>query len=155
MAKRYLVKSITTLIIFSVAVIAAAAYFLFSEALSGVAFLILGLAGLGISSLVKIEMKSIYPDIVFGLIDNGILVFSAVLGGIYGGIAGAVIGGVAGNTITDGIGGIFEGIIVEKQKADKLKYDRNSFSTMIGKVIGCLIGAGIGLLLIELTRWIF
>lgn len=141
-------KAITTFIILSIIVVGVSAYFVLNNALIGPAFLGLGIINLIFLRFAKIKFKSVYPDMVFGFIDNGVLVFAAVLGGTYAGIAGAIIGGAAGNTITDGIGGLFEGYIAEHQRTVKIDNLRTAMSTMLGKMAGCLFGAGIGLILV-------
>lgn len=83
------------------------------------------------------------PDVIFGVIDNGILALMAVIGGEIAGVAGAVIGGVVGNAITDGIAGLFEGYWAEKISDDK----RTIVGSAVGKMAGCLFGAGIVLVL--------
>lgn len=153
MAKKYFLKAIFSLMIFSIAIIATASYFIFSESLSGVSFLILGLAGIGVSSLFRIELRSLYLDLIFGIISSVILVTSAILGGIYGGISGAVIGALAGNTVASGIGAVFEGRMIEKE--NKIKYNRNPLTITFGKVTGCLIGAGLALIIIWLIKLVF
>ncbi len=142
--------AITTWIIFSIIVIAVSAYFVFNDVLIGPAFIILGLLSLIVLKFFKIRIKSVYPDIVFGFIDNGVLIFAAVLGGVYAGVAGAIIGGAAGNTLTDGIGGLFEGYVAQKQRKFKINSLRTPLSTMLGKISGCLFGAGLGLILVWL-----
>jgi len=52
--------------------------------------------------LFKIKISSVKPDIVFGVIDNGILALMAVIGGRS---RRSVMGGVVGNATTDGIAG--------------------------------------------------
>jgi hypothetical protein len=152
--KRGLMKAITSFAILSIIVIAVSSYFIFDKKLIGPAFLALGGINLVFLKIFKIKIKSVYPDIVFGAIDNGVLVFLAVLGGRYAGVFGAVIGGAAGNTITDGIGGLFEGHIAENQRKYKIDNLRTALSTMLGKMIGCLFGAGIGLTLVYLISLI-
>ena len=88
--------------------------------------------------------------------DNGVMVFAAIIGGSLGGVPGAIIGGVTGNAITDGLGGFFEGYISEKQEQlQNFKAERRAFSSALGKMTGCLFGAGISLSLIWLIRIIF
>lgn len=143
-------KAIVNFIILSIIVLGVSAYFVFDSHIIGPAFLILGVLNLIFLKIAKINIKSVYPDIVFGVIDNGVLVFAAVLGGMYAGVAGAVIGGAAGNTITDGIGGLFEGYIAEHQRKFEINNLRTAMSTMLGKMVGCLFGAGIGLIIVWL-----
>ncbi len=83
------------------------------------------------------------PDVVFGIIDNGILALMAVIGGEIAGVAGAVIGGVVGNAITDGIAGLFEGYWAESLASDH----RTILGSAVGKMAGCLLGAGVVLIL--------
>ena len=125
------IKAFLTYLGFSILIIAVAFYFLFDNRLVGPAFLFLGLFNIALLYLFRIPPKSVYPDMIFGVIDNGILVFGAVLGGIYGGVAGAVIGGAAGNTITDGIGGLFEGHIAENQRKYQIDNLRTALSTFV------------------------
>lgn len=108
----------------------------------------LALIGLAIFSLVslipfKINLKSVLPDIFFGIIDNGILAILAIFGGHFAGVAGAIIGGVVGNAITDGIAGIFEGQVAEKMRAKFISEERTMLKSAVGKMAGCLFGAGI------------
>ena len=152
MKKRGFAKSITSLIILSIIVIAVSSYFVFNEGLIGPIFLFLGLVSLIFLKFFKIDFKSIYPDMAFGFIDNGVLVFAAVLGASYAGVMGAIIGGAAGNTITDGFGGLIEGRIAEKMRKHKIDDKRTSLSSMLGKMSGCLFGAGIGLILVWLIK---
>jgi len=102
-----------------------------------------------IASLIpfKIKLKSIQPDIIFGLIDNGILAVLAIFGGHFAGVTGAIIGGVVGNAITDGIAGIFEGYSAEKLRLQLEPEERTMLKSAVGKMAGCLLGAGIVLVI--------
>ncbi len=143
-------KAVFTFLILSIIVVAVSMYFVLDNKLIGPAFLILGLISLIFLKVVGIKLKAVYPDMVFGAIDNGVLVFAAVLGGTYAGIAGAIIGGAAGNTITDGVGGLFEGYLAQHQRSLKIDNLRTAMSSMLGKMAGCLFGAGAGLILVWL-----
>ncbi|MEJ2267952.1 MAG: hypothetical protein P8X70_02660 [Nanoarchaeota archaeon] len=148
--KEGFLKAFFSFIGISIAIGGITSYFVFNERLIGFVFLTLGAINLLFLKLFKIELKAVYPDIIFGMIDNGVLVFAAVLGGHFAGVFGAIIGGAAGNTITDGIGGLFEGYIAEHQREVKIDNLRTAMSTMLGKMTGCLLGAGIGLIIIFL-----
>ena len=87
----------------------------------------------------KIPFKLLKSDIIFGLIDNGILVVFAIIGAELFGIFGAVVGGAVGNAITDAFAGIFEGLEAQKIKNGR----RTALSVAIGKLAGCLFGAGV------------
>lgn len=148
MMKNTLLKSLGILLVLSIIVVGASMYLIYQNHLIGPAYLGIAALSIFIMRVAGVDKKSVYPDIMFGIIDNGILIFAAVLGGQFAGVAGAVLGGAAGNTLTDGAGGLIEGKIAAKLKRDHYEEDRNAFTTMIGKVIGCLIGAGIGLTLV-------
>ncbi|MDO8505942.1 MAG: hypothetical protein Q7S48_05220 [bacterium] len=117
-------------------------YFIYNTAWIGFVLIILAL--LCIVSLIpfKIKLKSIQPDIVFGLIDNGILAILAIFGGHFAGVAGAILGGVVGNAVTDGIAGIFEGYSAEKLRLRLISEERTMLKSAVGKMAGCLLGAG-------------
>lgn len=95
----------------------------------------------------KIKLKSVQPDIFFGLIDNGILAVLAIFGGHFAGVTGAILGGVVGNAITDGIAGIFEGYSAEKLRLQLFSEERTMLKSAVGKMAGCLFGAGIVLII--------
>jgi len=153
--KKELSKAITNFIVLAILVIGASVFLIFREDLVGPAYILLGFVGVGLLRTYKIKIEEVSPDIVFGLIDNGVLVFTAILGGIYAGVAGAVLGGAAGNTITDGIGGLFEGRIAKKLRKKNIVNKRGPLPTMLGKMIGCLLGAGIAFTLLFLLKIIF
>lgn len=113
-------------------------FFVYNSKLIGFVLVALALMCLLSLKLFQVKISSTGPDIVFGLIDNGILAVMAVVGGHIAGVAGAVIGGVVGNSITDGIAGIFEGYWAEKMIDDK----RTILGSAVGKMSGCLLGAG-------------
>lgn len=142
-------KAVTTFVIFSIIVVGVTSYFATKSVLIGPIFLLLGLFSLVLLYFFKIPPNSVYPDIIFGAIDNGFLIIAAVIGGFYGGIFGAIIGGAIGNTITDGIGGLFEGHIAAHQRKYKIDNLRTAMSTSLGKMSGCLLGAGIGLIILN------
>jgi len=106
--------------------------------LIGPLLILLGIVSLVPALLFKIPLKLLRSDIIFGLIDNGILIIFALIGAELFGIFGAIVGGAVGNAITDGFAGIFEGFDAQKMKSVK----RTALSVAIGKLAGCLFGAG-------------
>ena len=142
------IKALGNFLILSIIVIGVSAYFMNNAKVIGFAFILMGVISLGLIKIFGIKLVAVYPDIIFGVIDNGILIFAAVLGGRFGGVPGAIIGGAAGNTITDGIGGLFEGHIAEHQREFKIDNMRTALSTSLGKMAGCLFGAGVGLIIV-------
>lgn len=131
--------------ILTLCVIIAAVSLFFINNVEWMGLILIVLAFLCIASLIpfKIKPKTIMPDIVFGLIDNGILAVMAVFGGHFAGVVGAILGGVVGNAITDGIAGIFEGYFAEKLRLQSISEERTMLKSAVGKMAGCLFGAGI------------
>ncbi len=120
-------------VIFTVSV-----YFIENASVIGYVLVLLGFFCVGSLKLFRTPTASLGPDIVFGVIDNGILAIMAIFGGQIAGVVGAVIGGVVGNAITDGIAGVFEGYYAESFMTDR----RTVLSSAVGKMAGCLFGAG-------------
>jgi hypothetical protein len=119
----------------------------------GIVLIILAL--LCIVSLIpfKVDLKSILPDVFFGLIDNGILAVLAIFGGHFAGVTGAILGGVVGNAVTDGIAGIFEGQMAEKLRSNSIVEERTMLKSAVGKMAGCLLGAGVVLAVDSIIRF--
>ena len=155
LVKNTMWKAIGTFIIIAILVVGFSVYFIYDEVLIGPAYILMAFITVGILKIFGIKLRAVYPDIIFGLIDNGVLIFTAILGGKFAGVAGAVLGGAAGNTLTDGIGGLFEGKLAQKLKRDNFQEERNPISTMLGKIIGCLIGAGVGLILVWGIKFVY
>jgi len=141
MHKNFLL-SVLNIIMLCIVIAAVSISFIDNNKWMGLVLIILAL--LCIVSLIpfKINLKSILPDIFFGLIDNGILAVLAIFGGHFAGVTGAIIGGVVGNAITDGIAGIFEGQMAEKLRARLIPEERTMLKSAVGKMAGCLLGAG-------------
>jgi len=104
--------------------------------------------GLGLLPILGIlfsnrKLTSSIPDLIFGSIDTGMLVIPAIAGAKYFGIIGAIAGGVVGDAITDSIAGFFEGGIARWLREHGIHESRDPISTSLGKMAGCLIGAGI------------
>lgn len=120
-----------------------------------IGFVLVLLAVLCLVSLVpfKISLKSVQPDIFFGIIDNGILAIMAIFGGHFGGVTGAILGGVVGNAVTDGIAGIFEGYTAEKLRLQLVSEERTMLKSAVGKMAGCLLGAGIVLVIANFLKF--
>ena len=152
--KNNFLNAITKFIILSIIIIGVGSYLVFNQKLIGPIFLTLGLMNLLFLKFFKIKLKTIYPDLIFGFVDNSVLVFAAILGGKIGGVFGAVVGGAVGNTITDGFGGLFEGKMAEKLRDRKIEYKRTALSSSLGKMTGCLFGGGTSLTIIYLISLI-
>lgn len=144
--------SLVNILTLCVLVLGVSSYFIYHSQFIG--FVILGLGILCLVSLIpfKVSIKNIWPDIVFGLIDNGILAIMAIFGGVVGGVIGAVIGGVVGNAVTDGIAGVFEGLISENTKLPNVDHKRTMLGSSVGKMSGCLLSAGVVLIIANLFK---
>ncbi len=154
--KKNFLNAMTTLIYFAIIVVGVSAYLIDKENLIGPAFLIMGIFNLFIIRWKGIEKKYLLSDLTFGFVDNSIMVFGAIIGANFGGVVGAIIGGAAGNTITDGIGGLFEGYVSEKQEYEGNKDLRRRMITgILGKMTGCLLGAGLSLSLVALFKFLY
>ncbi|MDD3007036.1 MAG: hypothetical protein PHX30_05685 [Candidatus Pacebacteria bacterium] len=126
----------------------------FVEDSSLIGFVLIALAFLCLASLLPfgVHWKSMQPDIFFGLIDNGILAILAIFGGHFAGVTGVIIGGVVGNAITDGLAGIFEGHWAEKLREKLIAEERSILSSSVGKMTGCLLGAGTVLIIASILK---
>jgi len=138
-----LINSLASVAVLSCIVVGAILFFAFQTRWIGLVFIGLGVLHLAVLRFFKVSIRSVWPDMVFGIIDNGILVIAALVGADLGGVWGAIVGGAAGNAITDGFAGIFEGHIADHLKKYKIKDSRSSLSCALGKMAGCLFGAGL------------
>jgi hypothetical protein len=105
----------------------------------------LGLIPILIAYVFKISIKKMLPDIIFGLIDNLLLIIPAIIGAELFGAVGALAGAVVGNAISDSIAGIFEGSISEWLHTKGIDSTRTIIGSSLGKMSGCLL---IGIFLI-------
>ena len=105
----------------------------------------LGFIPILIAFIFKINLRKILPDIIFGLIDNILLIIPAIIGAELFGAAGALAGAVVGNAVSDGIAGLFEGSISEWLRVKGIDSTRTLLGSSLGKMSGCLL---IGIFLI-------
>jgi type IV secretory pathway TrbL component len=138
-----LLASVLNVLVLCIVIFFVSTFFVYQTKIIGYILIILSFVCIASLKLFRVHIPSIKPDIIFGVIDNGILALMAVIGGEIAGVAGAVIGGVVGNAITDGIAGLFEGYWAETIPEDK----RTVAGSAVGKMAGCLLGAGIVLVL--------
>jgi hypothetical protein len=102
----------------------------------------LGLVPIAGLLLAKRHLTGAIPDMAFGALDTGLLVIPALWGGIAFGVAGAIAGGVIGDALTDAVAGFFEGSIAEWLRERGIEESREAVTTALGKMSGCLLGAG-------------
>ena len=151
--RQKLILSVLNIVTLCIIIAAVSVFFVNNARWIGI--ILIFLAILCVLSLIpfKIKLRSIQPDIVFGLIDNGVLAILAIFGGHFAGITGAILGGVVGNAITDGIAGIFEGYSAEKLRLQLISEERTMLKSAVGKMAGCLFGAGIVLVIANLFNF--
>lgn len=149
MHKKFFLSVINILVLCAI-VVAISIYFLDIAQWMGFVLIILALFCLLFLTLFKINLKSVQPDIIFGVIDNGILAILAIFGGHFAGVTGAILGGVVGNAVTDAIAGIFEGYSAEKLRQEQVMEERTMLKSAVGKMAGCLLGAGVVLVIANL-----
>jgi len=140
--KNTIISSVAMVISLCIVIFVVSSFFVLDKKLIG--FVLIALFGICLVSLIPmgIKIRSVQPDIIFGIIDNGILAIFALVGAEFAGIAGAIIGGVVGNAITDGIAGLFEGYSSERLRKKNIDDGRTILGSAIGKMGGCLLGAG-------------
>jgi hypothetical protein len=146
MSKNFLSALIKVLVL-CVIIFSVSAFFVYNVKIIGWVVFSLGLLCLVSLNFFQIKIENVWPDIMFGVIDNGILAVMAVIGGKIAGVAGAIIGGVVGNAVTDGIAGIFEGKIAENLREKRVSEERTMLGSAVGKMAGCLLGAGVVLII--------
>jgi len=92
-----------------------------------------------IAYFLKIDLKKILPDIIFGITDNLILIIPAIIGAELFGAAGALTGAIVGNAISDAIAGYFEGNLSEFLHSRGIDATRTVLGSSLGKMSGCLL----------------
>jgi len=105
----------------------------------------LGTIPILVAYILKINLKKMLPDIIFGIIDNLILFIPAILGAELFGAAGALAGAIVGNAISDAVAGFFEGSLSEWLHSKGIDATRTVLGSSLGKMSGCLL---IGIFLI-------
>ena len=74
------------------------------------------------------SIRSTGADIIFGAVDTGML--------------GAIVGGAVGDSVTDALAGLFEGGMAASLRKHGIEEARTPLSSSMGKMSGCLPGAG-------------
>ncbi|UCD20670.1 MAG: hypothetical protein JSW08_02755 [archaeon] len=148
--KDNLFSALIGVIIWAIIIIAVCVFFLYQAFWIGPVMVILAILILLSIKLFHSGHHGSTPDILFGAIDNGVLVIFAIIGLNLFGPLGAVIGGAVGNAVSDGFAGVFEGHISQKHKKTKYHRDRSSIRASFGKMAGCLLGSGIVLIIARL-----
>lgn len=135
--------AILHLLVLTVIILLVGYFFVTQKRIIGPILILLGIISLVPIYFFKTPLQILRSDIMFGIIDNGVLAIFALFGAELFGILGAIVGGLVGNAITDGLAGLFEGYEWQKVKNLKIKDKRTAFTVAIGKLAGCLFGGGI------------
>ena len=141
--KEKLMTAILNIILLTVIILLVSYFFVTQKRIMGPIMILLGIISILPLFLFKVSIRILKAEILFGLIDNGVLAIFALSGAELFGILGAIVGGLVGNAITDGFAGIFEGYEWQKIKKLKIKDKRTALTVAIGKLTGCLFGGGI------------
>jgi hypothetical protein len=153
MKKWWFILPMVNVLVLCVVIFSVSVFFIANAQWMWYILILLALLALFSLSLFKISWKSAQPDILFGLIDNGILAIMAVFWWYFAGVTGAIMWGVVGNAITDGIAGFFEWHYAEKLRANKINEERTILKSAVWKMAGCLFGAGIVLVIVNLLHF--
>jgi len=112
---------------------------------SSIIIFVMGFIPIVIAYFMRIDLKRMLPDIIFGLTDNLILIIPAIIGAQLFGAAGALAGAVVGNAISDAVAGYFEGNLSEFLHSRGIDATRTVLGSSLGKMSGCLL---VGIILI-------
>jgi len=145
MNKEGIIPALTSLIIVSIVVISVISFVIYNMRLIGPIIALLGFLPWIPLKIFGRTIKSTGADIIFGAVDTGILAVAALIGASFAGVLGAIVGGAVGDSITDGFAGLFEGKVAEYLRRHGIEEARTPLSSSLGKMSGCLIGAGITL----------
>ncbi len=140
--KQGMIPALTSLILISILVITVGSFLIYNQRIIGPILLLLGLVPLLPIKISGRTFKSTGADIIFGVLDTGILVVAALIGASFAGILGAIVGGAIGDSITDGFAGLIEGNIANYLRKHGIEEARTPLSASMGKMSGCLMGVG-------------
>ncbi len=108
----------------------------------GPVIIFLGFLPLVVLKLAGRKVRTTGADIIYGMLDTGIMGIFALTGASLAGIIGGIIGAGVGDSITDAFAGIFEGKTSELLRKRGIVEDRTPLSISMGKMSGCLLGFG-------------
>ncbi len=142
MDKEGLISALVSLAIISIVLVATISSVIQNKKMIGPVMVIFGFIPWIPLILSERGIKSTGADIIFGIMDTGPLVIAALVGAEYAGILGAIVGSAVGDSITDGFAGVFEGKFSEYLRRQGIEEARTALSSSMGKMSGCLLGAG-------------
>jgi hypothetical protein len=142
MNKEGVIPALISLVIISIAIISVISFVIYNMRMIGPVIFLLGFLPWIPLKIFGRTIKSTGADIIFGAVDTGILAVAALIGASFAGVLGAIVGGAVGDSITDGFAGLFEGKVAEYLRRHGIEEARTPLSSSLGKMSGCLIGAG-------------
>ncbi|MDY6958810.1 MAG: hypothetical protein SVK08_06590 [Halobacteriota archaeon] len=142
MNKEGLISAIVSLTIISVVLVTVVSSVIGNKRIVGPVMVLFGFIPWIPLILSERGIKSTGADIIFGIMDTGPLAIAALLGAEYAGVLGAIVGSAVGDSITDGFAGLFEGKFSEYLRQHGIEEARTALSSSMGKMSGCLLGAG-------------
>ena len=98
--KGKLMTAILNIIILTVIILLVSYFFVIQKRIIGPIIILLGIISILPLFLFKVPLRILKAEILFGLIDNGILAIFALSGAELFGILGAIVGGLVRNAIT-------------------------------------------------------
>jgi len=143
MKRQGFIPALISVLTVSIVIVFVISFTIYHVRIMGPVVILLGLIPLIPLKLLGRTVKSTGADIVFGMIDTGILGIAALIGASFAGVLGAIVGGAVGDAITDGFAGLFEGKVAESLRRHGIEETRTPLSASMGKMSGCLFGVGI------------
>ena len=140
-------NAVLSVVIIGILIVVAVSFSLSRTWLIGPILLLLGLVPWIPLRLAGRSIQSTGADIIFGAIDTGILTIAALIGAGFAGTLGAIVGGAVGDAITDALAGLFEGGMAATLRKHGIEEARTPLSSSMGKMSGCLLGAGCTLII--------
>jgi hypothetical protein len=144
-SRERLFPALIQLIVLSVIIVGVVSSIISKKTVIGPVLIILGFFPWAFLRLAGRSIHSVGADIIFGAVDTGLMAIGALIGASFAGALGAIVGSVVGDSITDGLGGLLEGSVSGYLRDRGIDEARTPLSSSLGKMSGCLLGAGITL----------
>lgn len=130
-------------ILVAAAIITASYFILPKKYAVGPVLIILGFLPLIVLKISGKKISSAISDIVFGTVATAIISLAALFSLNVAEPLGVVVGAAIINLVLFGFAGIFEGMTEDILQNKGIETARNSLSSSMGKMAGCLFGIGI------------
>ncbi len=137
------IPALTSVIVISIVIVSVLSFTIYNTKLIGPIIVLLGFIPWIPLRIFGKTIKATGADIIFGIIDTGMLGIAALIGASFARVLSAIVGGAVGDSITDGFAGLFEGRMAEYLRKHGIEEARTPLSSSMGKMSGCLIGVGI------------